>query len=467
MNYVTAAPATPVLAGAWPLVGHALRFRANPLRFLEEARGAGDVVVIQLGPRPAYVVNGTELIRQILLTDPHKYDKGLHYDKLRPMFGNGLSASSGDFHRRQRRLLQPAFGVEQLKLHVDEMARRSEAFMASWQDGQDIAVDQALRSLTLAIVGQSLFSAEIGRQAIVEFERSLSEVLAGVEKRLMAPFGIMEKLPLLENRRFDLALNRMRRTVHDVIGAYRGAADTAGSEGFDLLSALLAARDEDSGHAMTDQQIHDEVMTLMVSGFETTATALAWAAHLVATHPDVQRRLQAEADEVLDGRLPVYADVRRLEYTRRVLAETSRLYPAIPMLTRRPIIDVALGGHRIPAGEMILIPTHPLHRDERYFPDPDHFDPDRWDPEADHDRPRTAYLPFSLGIRGCIGEQFAKAEMSVVLSLLMSHWTLRPTPGKPPVRTEVKATIRPTTVCVTLARRGAVNATGVSVESSG
>jgi pentalenene oxygenase len=204
---------------------------------------------------------------------------------------------------------------------------------------------------------------------------------------------------------------------------------------------------------MTDQQIHDEVMTLLVSGFETTATALAWASHLVAAHPEVQDRLHAEADRVLGGRRPAYDDLAGLEYTRRVMAETSRLYPCIPMLTRRPTVDVEFGGRRVPAGSMILIPTHPLHHDAALYPEPERFDPDRWSPERSSGRERAAYIPFSLGIRGCIGEQFAKAEMAVVLSLLMSHWTLRPSASGRPVQPLVKATIVPSPVHVTITAR--------------
>jgi pentalenene oxygenase len=239
------------------------------------------------------------------------------------------------------------------------------------------------------------------------------------------PTGLLARLPLAANREFDTALGRLHALIDGIVGDYRRSGEDRG----DLLSALLAARDDEDGGRMSDQEIHDQVMTLLLAGVETTASALTWAWHLLASHPEAEARLHAEVDEVLGGRAPTYADVPRLAYTQRVFTETLRLYPPAWMFTRMTAEPTELGGHLLPSGTDVLISPYVIHRIPELFASPAAFDPDRWLPERAQDVARGSYLPFGGGSRKCIGDVFGMTEATLALAALASRWRLRPVPG--------------------------------------
>jgi cytochrome P450 len=412
------------LAGA-PLLGHVPQLLLRPLAFLDSLRSRADIVVIRFGALPVYVLNDTRLVYKVLAEDAASYHKGVEFDKTRPLFGNGLLMSEDSFHRRQRRLVQPMFHRPRIAGYAAMMQQLALESMNAWRDGQTVPMDREFRALALRIVAKALFSADIGAQAVEEVERSLPVLLAGIGRRAVSPSEWLERLPIPSNLRFNAALRRMRSIIDRIIHEYR-SRDTQGE---DLLTMLLQARDADTGEGMTDQQVHDEAMTLMITGSETSANLLSWTCHLLAGHPECQQRLQAEVDEVLGGRPVTIDDLEKLKYMRQVIRETLRLYPPTFLLTRRATSEVELGGHRLPTGSMVAFSIYAMHRDPAVFPEADRFDPDRWLPERAGAIPRNAYIPFGTGGRKCIGEPFAWLEMQVVLSALAARWTVSRVPG--------------------------------------
>ncbi|MEV0253420.1 cytochrome P450 [Streptomyces sp. NPDC050732] len=407
-----------------PLVGHALSMGRRPLEFLGSLPELGDLVELRIGSRPAFLPCHPELVQRVLL-NARVYDTGGPVkEKARPILGNGLITSDWSDHRRQRRLVQPAFHKARIAAYAEVMQEECAAHAASWEAGQPVDVSDAMQGLTARVTARALFSTEMAPDAVVEIQRSLPVMVRGAYRRAVDPTGLLARLPLAANREFDRALGRLHALIDGIISGYRQAAEDRG----DLLSALLNARDED-GSRLSDQEVHDQVMTLLLAGVETTASALTWAWHLLAGHPEVAARLHAEVDEVLDGRTPTYADIPRLKYTQRVFTETLRLYPPAWMFTRAVTEDTELGGHRLPAGTDVLISPYVIHRTPGLFADPETFEPDRWLPERAAEVARGAYLPFGAGSRKCIGDVFGMTEATLALAALASRWRLLPMPG--------------------------------------
>lgn len=442
----------PRMPGGYPLLGHAIQLRSHPLNFVQSLRAEGDVVAFRLGPRRAYAVNHPELIRQMLVADAKKFEKGKMFEKGRLVARNGLFTSEGDFHLRQRRLVQPLFHQSHIARYTATMWEVAQSRVDSWRDGQEVRIDQELFALALTTVTKVLFSTEISDQWSAAVQRSLPVLLEGLARRALAPIDLLDKLPTPMNRRFGEALSVMENVVNGIIGEYRAGRAESG----DLLGALLRARDEQTGAGMTDQQVYDEVVTMLIAGTETTAGALTWACYLLSRHPDVLRRLQAELYGTLGDREVRYADLGNLRYLQQVIAETLRLYPPTWMLMRRPVTDVTLGKWTIPAGATVLFSIYALQRDPALYERPDRFDPDRWAPERAAAIKRGTYIPFGSGARGCVGEQFARTEMAVILSVILRKYSLYPVRGgsAEPV---VRILVTPSPIPLIIRRRPAVH----------
>ncbi|MFJ2830195.1 cytochrome P450 [Streptomyces sp. NPDC087263] len=408
--------------GALPLLGHGLRFVRDPLEFITSLRAHGDVVAIRIGTTKAFVANHPDLIRMILVDKADAFDKGPQHEKLRPVFGNGLTVTDDASHLQQRRLMQPAFHHQQVAGYVQVMQETAEAAIGAWAPGAPIRPDKEIYALLVAMVSKNLFSTSVDEETVAKIQAALPVMLNGIGWRSLDPTDLLEKLPIPANRRFNRVVSRMHAMVDDVIDRHES---TAG----DLLSLLKEARDPDTGQPMSPQQIHDEIITLMMVGSETSSNTLSWACHLLSRHPDIQSAVQAETDRVLEGRPAQAEDLGELAYTRRVVTETLRLYPPTWILARRATTDVDLGPYRIPAGATVCYSPYAVHRDPSFYSEPDRFDPDRWLPERADGLCRAAYLPFGTGNRGCIGEPVAWAQTAVVLSTIARHWTLGPAPG--------------------------------------
>ncbi|MFF3324894.1 cytochrome P450 [Streptomyces sp. NPDC002889] len=422
----TAAPSRKGSApGRLPVLGHAIPLRRRPLEFLAGLPAHGDLVEIRLGPQRAYMACHPELVRQILL-DPRTYDKGGPlFDKVRPLVGNGLFSSAWAEHRLQRPLVQPAFHPGRTASYVAMMCEEIDAVLSSWQEGRAIDLGAALHALTVRVTTRTLFSTTISARAVADVQRCLPIILRGIYRRMTAPAGFLELLPTAENRGFEQARKRLHAVIDETVQDCR----CSGADKGDLLSTLVGARDEASGDRFTDDDLRDQVMTLLIAGTETTASVVAWSLHLLSRHPEAERQLHNEADRVLEGRLPAFADLPALGHARRVVTETLRLYPPAWLLSRMVTVETELAGERLKPGAIVLYSPYILGRSPGLFPDPGRFDPDRWLPERAASVPRGAMVPFGAGGRKCMGEAFGMAEATLALAAIGTRWHLRPVPG--------------------------------------
>lgn len=436
----------PVAPGRWPFLGHGLSLFRRPADVMLSLRQYGDAVRIYLGPMPVLVITDSELAYQVLAVSAEKFAKGVFLEKFRPFFGNGIGMSSGDFYRRQRRLVQPSFHRERIARYAETMIELAVEMADSWSPGQVVAVNEAMQDLSLTITGRTLFATDLGPHTVDEIRRYLPSLLNDGMVRVYTP-KVVEKLPIPGNRRFDEAISRVSAVVDDVIK--RGRAD--GTDRGDLLSTLLLARDEETGEQMSDRQVHDEVVNLLTAGSETSGVALAWLFHELTRHPAVERRLWAEVDRVLGGRRVTVEDLPKLVYTRQVINEVLRLH-APWILMRKALSDVDLGPVSVPAGGEVAVSPLALHHDPRYFPNPAHFDPDRWAPDRAAAVPRHAYIPFATGLHHCPGHQFAQTEIAIVTAVIAARWRLAPVPGEP-LRTRAHGMVYPSHLPMTVVSR--------------
>jgi cytochrome P450 len=439
----TVSRTAPFASGRLPLVGHTLAMLRDPIGFFQAQRERGDLVRLRLNPYPTYLINSVELIREILVDHAHDFGRGRNFDKAIPVWGHGLVSVEGQQHRRQRRIMQPAFHRDRIATYVETMRAEITRLVAAWQPGQRLAMDEAMAELTLRVTTKNLFSADLGATAVDDVGRELPVVLEGVYLRTVLP-DWWGKLPIPANRRFDRACAELKRVVDEVIDAYQAA----GVQHEDLLSGLLSARYEDTGEPMSREQIRDELRTLLIAGTETTATTLSWLCHELGRHPEIQDRLRTEIRTVLGDRPITMADLPKLEYLDRVLNETLRRHNPIWLMVRKANTAVDLGGVTIEPGAEVIYSLATLLRDPALFPDPLRFDPDRW-LTADPAVTRAAFIPFSTGNHKCIGDTFAWTEMAVAIATIVARWQLSPVPGTQVVE-QARIVLRPNRVDMTI-----------------
>lgn len=404
------------------------------------AQAAGPIGSIRFGTRTIVLVNAPDLVHEALVTQAGAFHKGPALSIYsRPLLGNGLLTSEGDFHRRQRHLAAPAFAHRRVAGYADGMVTAAERLQANWKNGETLDVAHEMTRLTLGIVGRTLFDADVLGEAD-DVGRALTVAMRYFVDVIRAPVRLPFAWVPPWKRDVKAALARLDATIYNLIEARRASGEDTG----DLLSLLLLARDEENGNAAMDpKQVRDEAMTLFLAGHETTANALAWAWYLLARHPDVYARVQEEADAVLAGRAPTFDDLTRLPYALQVLKEAMRLYPPAYALARQAMQDAAIGGYCVARGAIVLLSPYLLHHNPALFPDPETFDPDRFTPDAESARPRHAYLPFGGGPRVCVGAAFALMEGHLVLATLAQRVTF--TLGEPGrvIEPEPLITLRP------------------------
>ena len=418
-----------------PILGSVLDVWRDPLGFfVRGARDHGDVVQFRFGHYRYVLLNDAEAVRHVLIDNAKSYQKSRNYDGLRLVLGNGLVTSEGDFWRRQRKLAQPGFHKQRLAGFANTMAECTEEMIAGWDTGGPVDLHAEIMALTLRIVGKTLFSTDLAGDAAAVGD-AITVGIKHANDYAESVIRMPPWLPTPNNLRFKHAVRILDGMVMRIIEERR----KSGHEGDDLLGMLMSARD-DEGHGMTDRQLRDEVMTLVVAGHETTANALAWTFDLLSRHPDVDRRVYAEA-RAIDGVLGI-GDLPRLPYTLRVVSEAMRLYPPVWVFEREAIVDDVIGGYSIPKGTVVAVSPWSLHRNPRYWENPEGFDPDRFSPEAIEARPRCAYLPFATGPRQCIGNAFAMMELQIVLATVARSFRLSLVPGATSV-VDPKVTLRP------------------------
>jgi cytochrome P450 len=406
------------------LFGNLKEFSADRLGSLARwAREYGDLVSVRFGPRAIIFANHPDLVEEVLVHQNRKFIKHYRLRQARQTLGQGLLTSEAEFWRGQRKLVQPAFHRERIAAYGRLMVEFTERLLASWADGQVRDVQGEMMRLTLQIVAKTLFDAEIGGES-AEVSSAMETLMRCFVVSTASPVIVPRWLPTPMNLRVARAVRRLERILFAIIAdRRRGGADRG-----DLLSMLLHAQDEESGRRMTDQQLRDECMTLFLAGHETTANTLAWTWFLLSGHPDVEARLHAELDRVLGGRPATIADLPRLTYAENIISETLRLYPPGWMLGREAIEPLELGGYRIPKGTTVFMTACVIHRDDRWFDDPDAFRPDRWADGLIQRIPRYAYFPFGGGPRICIGNSFALMEATLVLATIAQKYRLRLVP---------------------------------------
>ncbi|HKO04942.1 MAG TPA: cytochrome P450 [Candidatus Acidoferrales bacterium] len=428
-----ALPARAVLRAPGPPRAHGplvfYRLMRHPLGLFEEAAARyGDVVFLPALWRRIFFINHPDYIRDLLVTSAHKFEKSPAIKSMKPVLGEGLLTSEREFHLRQRRLAQPAFHRQRVAAYGTVMAEFADRWRRRWSDGQRVDLHAEMMGLTLAVVGKTLFDYDLAVDS-GQIAQSL-ETFLGMFRFMMMPFArSAERLPLPGMIRLRRARERVDAIVYRIIRERRASGRDHG----DLLSMLLAAQDvEGDGGSMTDAQLRDEAITIILAGHETTSNALTWAFYLLSQHPEVEARLHAELDAALAGRLPAADDLPALPFTEMVLAETMRLYPPAYAVGRWALEDHAFGPYEIPRHSIVLTSQWVMHHDARFYPEPQRFDPGRWMPEARAARPKFAYFPFGGGNRVCIGEGFAWMEGILLLAALAQQWRMRVAPGYRP-----------------------------------
>jgi cytochrome P450 len=433
------------LPGGWPFLGHVVALQRRPLALLDSLPACGDLVEIRLGPRPAYVVCHPDLARQVL-TDLRGFDRtGLVYQRVRTAMGNGLASAAHRDHRRQRLIMQPAFRHEHLRGYVAVMRQEVAAAMASWHDGDQIDLVEEMFALTTTIALRALFSSRLDPAQAERLRGAFDIFLRGIYTRAVLPLA--GRLPTPGNRRYARAVATWRAQVSQLIESYRQSGAGRG----DLMSRLLAARDEDD-QGLSDAELADQVAVLMLAGGETTSAAVTWSWHLLTTHPQILAAVQAETDAVLGGDVAGWDHLPRLDLTARVVREALRLYPPAWVLPRTCTRPATLAGRTLPPGTMVVVSPYILHRRPDLYPHPDRFDPARWlTPAPGH---RASYLPFGAGATRCIGEEFGLAEATLILATTAARWNLTPDPGTP-VSPAARAVLVPQAFPVHLSARPA------------
>ena len=424
--------------------GHFRKFRKDATGFLTAQAKLGDVSFFRMGSQPGYFLNHPDLVRDLFVVNAHKFMKGRALQRAKNLLGQGLLTSEGEFHLRQRRMIQPAFHRARIAEYATSMVEFADKMSNSWRDGDVLDIDKEMMHLTLQIVGKTLFTANVEDDA-----DDVGNAMTTVSKLfdfLLLPYSEwLQKLPLPQTARFNRARSTLNSVIYGIIERRRNSGENTG----DLLSMLLAARDEEDGGSMTDEQIRDEALTLFLAGHETTSNAMTFTWYLLSQYPDKAEKLHDELDRVLTQggnptgreaissnpkskiqnpkcpRLPTIDDLPNLKYTEAVLAESMRLFPPAWAIGRLALEDHEFGGYKVPAKSLVLVSPYVTQRDSRFWNDANEFVPERWEAQSvKQASQKNIYFPFGGGIRRCIGESFAWTEGILLLATLARKWKL-------------------------------------------
>jgi cytochrome P450 len=440
----TAAPPRP---RANPVLGSALDLRRSQIRTYERVmREHGDVVRLVVGPPglrfALYCVFHPDGVKAVLTGSRDGYSKGNRfYKQIAEAFGSGLLTSEGQLWQRQRRLIQPLFTRKQIAAYSDLMAEETTAVAQRWEarahNGGGVDANAEMVRLTLRVVGRAIFGDDVERAGDV-LDSSFPVLNRHTFRRAMSPLASPASWPTPDNRRAA----RARRALYGIVDELIARREQSGTDGDDLLSRLLQARDPDTGEAMDLQQVRDEALIFLLAGHETTSTALTFTLHLLGRHPTEQQLVHDEIDAVLDGRVPSVDDAPALQRTAMAIKEAMRLYPpayALGRLVERP---QEIGGYAIPAGSFVAVSQFATHRHPRFWDEPEAFDPGRFTPERETTRHPYAYFPFGGGPRACIGSHFAMLEATIAVAVLLQRFRVESQLQDVPLDTE-GITLRP------------------------
>jgi len=401
----------------------------EPAFLLESVKQYGDLVYMRLAYMQTYLLGHPDLIREVLVTQSDKFEKAPLDKKILGKFlGTGLLTSDGEFHRRQRRLAQPAFHSKRIQNYAEVMVDYANQIMAVWQDNAIMDVTEEMMHLTMLIVSKTLFDADAitGSGDTAETISSAMHDFQAVSNRdYQRGFSLPNWIPTADNRLRNRAAAAFNKVMDQIIAERRHTAVNGQvADTGDLLSMLMLAVDED-GAMMDDKQLRDEVATLFAAGHETTSNALSWTWYLLAQHPEVEAKLHGELDNVLAGRQPTLADLPNLPYSLQIIKEAMRLYPPAWILNGRLALeDAEIGGYTIPKGSTVFISPYVMHHLPQYFDEPEAFRPERFTTEFEKSLPKFAYMPFGGGARVCIGNAFAMMEAQLILAAIAQRFRL-------------------------------------------
>lgn len=426
---ITAKPSLPdgldLGTGVMALIRAARTFSDPLAAMLNLYRKHGDTYTIKVNDVSMLVISRPEHLHAVLVEHADAFHKDADYTDpnqgLARFVGQGLITSDGALWKRQRKLVAPALHARRIMAYAETMTEYSDAMVNTWQSGQKLDIAHEMMTLTIRIVAKSLFDVDMNGELAAPIFKAMEE--------LQAMQGAISILPSWIPTPAELRRRKSLREMDALIYQIIADRQASGADTGDLLSMLVAARDED-GQPMDTRQIRDEAVTLFLAGHETTANALNWTLTLLSENPAIESKLHEELDRVLAGRLPTLADLEHLPYTERVIKESMRLYPPAWSVGRVAIRDVQIGEYFIPAGMRVSIPTYITHHNPEFWADPERFDPDRFSPERESSIPKYAYLPFGGGPRVCIGNHFAMMEAKLILATIASRYTLRLAPGQ-------------------------------------
>jgi len=449
------------LPAIWPL-GHIREIRRDMLAYFTRcSQECGDVALMRFGPRKVYLLSHPDHIEQVLVARNRAYSKHYAFKLLRPLLGEGLLTAEGDHWLRQRRLIQPAFAPEALARYAPVMVQFARQLLDGWTDGEQRDIHREMTELTLRIAAKTLMDIDLGEQ-LWQVGDGTDAMMDDFRRRFQSVATLPTWLPTPNNLRRRRGLTQLNDVIEGIIAARRKSNEDCG----DLLSMLMRARDEDDGRGMTDKQLRDEVMTLLLAGHETTANALSWTWYLLAQHPRAETKLFAELQNVLSGRPPEYGDLPRLKYTAQIVKESMRLYPPAYTIGREAIEDTRIGEYDVPQGTTVFASQWVVHRDSRWYDEPEKFSPERWTDEFERTRPKYAYFPFGGGPRVCIGNTFAMIEATLLVAAIAQQYQFRLASREPAIPWAA-VTLRPRDgIPVHLTARGRDAPTGAALADS-
>lgn len=477
-NEITKYPPGPT----YKMPGKLIRqFIHDPIKTLSTiSQKYGDISYFKLGPKQhVYLINNPDYIEKVLIYDHRNFKKGKRLQAAKALLGEGLVTSEGDFHNRQRRLIQPIFHPKQIMAYGKIMTDYAIRLRDRWKNEDILDISEEMMQLTLGIICKSVLNYDVESEA-KQVGKALTTT-RNYSKRLQSPIGqVLDKIPILPAPMGAReAKKELDSLVYRLISDRRRHQQESDNDddnkngNDDLLSRLLQAQDSNlagpassNGGAqssssstspdgkMSDKQVRDEVMTIFIAGHETTANALTWTFYLLSQYPDVEKKLHDEIDSVLGAidddinghddskKIPTVVDIPKLQYTEKVLRESMRLYPPVWTMGRYVENDYHVGEYTIPAGSSILMSQYVMHHDPRYYEEPEHFNPDRWTAKFKTDLPRFSYFPFGGGIRGCVGEPFAWMEGILIIATIAQNWTMHLIPGQR-IKLDPAITLRP------------------------
>lgn len=422
------------------IFGNLKDFQKNPPEYiLNTAKEYGNISAIDLAGFLCIIVNEPEVIKDIMMTNQKQFVKAHAFRILKKLLGEGLLTSEGEFHKRQKRLAQPAFFKQRINSYGSKMVDYTNKIQNNWVSGETLDLHTEMTNVTLGVVAKTLFNTEVGTEESREIGEVLTAGLGIFDEVLASPFAdFILKIPFLPiTMKFNKAVKKLDKIIYRIIDEHRKNGKDQG----DFVSMMMLAQDEEGTGSMTNKQLRDEAMTIFLAGHETTANALCWTFYLLAKNPDKREKFLAEIDSVLGGREPTVEDVPKLEYALKVFSESLRMYPPVWWTGRENLAEYKIGDYTFKKGTIFVISQYAMHHDTRFYEDPYVFRPERWLPEESDSKPKFAFFPFGAGIRMCIGNQFAEQEAILVLASLSQKWIFNTDENKEVLSTML--TLRP------------------------